>query len=585
MHSNSAATLRLYRRALAEARSYWPHLGLILLLGLLWTPIALLVPLPVKIVVDSVLGSAPLPAWLADLLPAAWLAGSASLLHVALGLAALVALLTVAHQMAEWLLREYTAERMVLDFRSKIFLRTLQASLLQHDAKGAHDRLYRISLDAPALQWTALYGIIPVITAMVTLVSTLYVTSLLSLSLALLALATSVPLIALIHFNQVRMRDKWHSVKELESAAQSVVQEALGALRVVTAFGQERHEQGRFVERSCRGLRAKLRVIRLESLFGTLLGLSTGFGTIAVLYLGVREVQAQALSVGELLLITGYIGQLYAPLQQIGTHITAQQRAIVSAERAFELLDEPPGVEDRPDGRPLARASGALRFDDVSFTLPNGRTVFSGLDVEVPAGACVGIVGPTGSGKSTLANLLIRMFDPTSGRIQLDGIDLREYRLTELRRQFAVVSQEPVLFSTTIAENIAYADPDAAMEQIIAAARLAHAHEFIEALPQGYQTKVGERGAGLSGGERQRLSLARAFLKDAPLLILDEPTSSIDLQTERNIVASIEQLMQGRTTFMIAHRLSTLRNADLILRVEQGGVTPELPQNEVLQAS
>ncbi|MFA5529571.1 MAG: ABC transporter ATP-binding protein [Thiohalomonadaceae bacterium] len=564
----------IYLRALREVRAFWPHLGLVLLLGLAWTPLALLTPLPVKLIVDNVLGDQPLPAYIAWAVPGG--AGGEPALALAIVLSLGIALLGIVHTAADWLLREYVAERMVVDFRGKLFLHSLHASLLSHFQRGAHEPAYRINLDAPALQWTALYGIIPVIVALTSLGSMLYVTSLLAPRLAMVALATSVPVILLIHFNQKRMRSKWHGVREKESEAQSVVQEALGALRVVTVFGQEQREQQRYLGAARASLRARLRVVQLEGALSMGLGLATALGTTAILYLGVRDVQAGIIATGDLLLIMGYIGQLYGPLQTIGNHITGQQRAIASAERAFGMLDEKPMVEERPDARALDHARGEIVFDDVTFSYPNtDRPTLQQVNVRLHAGAKVGVVGRSGAGKSTLINLLVRMFDPQQGRILLDGHDIRELKLADLRRQFSMVSQEVVLFSTSVAENIAYAKPGASRAEIMEAARRADAHEFISRLPQGYDTPVGDRGMLLSGGERQRLSLARAFLKDAPILLLDEPTSALDNQTEAAITDCLERLVEGRTVLIIAHHQTVLREVDYLFRVDGGRVLEE----------
>jgi ATP-binding cassette subfamily B protein len=273
-----------------------------------------------------------------------------------------------------------------------------------------------------------------------------------------------------------------------------------------------------------------------------------------------------------------YLGKLYEPVKTLGKQLATKLRALASAERVFALLDETPDVPERPDARPLQRAAGAVVFQDVSFGYREGPAVLHHVTFDAPAGARVGIAGRTGAGKSTLMNLLTRFYDPHAGRVLLDGVDLRDYRLADLRNQFAIVLQEPVLFSASIAENIGYGRAGAAQEEIVAAAKAADAHDFIEALPKGYQTQVGERGMCLSGGERQRISLARAFLKDAPILILDEPTSSVDFKTEAAIVAAMERLMSGRTTFLIAHRPAMLERCDLLLRVEHGRLSEGLPQ-------
>jgi ATP-binding cassette, subfamily B, bacterial len=580
------STARIYLRAMREARRYWPYLGLVLSLGLAGIPLALLAPLPVKIIVDSVLAGHPLPVALGSLLPAAWQTTAEGALAIAIGMSVVVAILAAGHSAIDWLVREYVAERMVLDFRGKLFRHSLSTSALHHGNEGAHEPAYRINLDAPALQWTALYGIIPVIVSLAALAGTLSVTWLLAPKLALTALATSVPLILLIHLNQHRMRGRWHGVREQESAAQSVVQEALGALRVVTVFGQEQREVERFQREAQKGLLRRLRVVRLEGAFTLLLGLATALGTTAILYLGVREVQAGLLTAGGLLLILGYVAQLYAPLQAIGTHITGQQRAIASAERAFALLDGRKQLAQRPDAIRLERARGEIRFERVRFAYPGaGAPVLEDVSLDIAAGARVGIVGRSGAGKSTLINLIIRLFDPSAGRVLLDGVDLRDLELASLRAQFSVVSQEVALFSTTAAENIAYARPDASRAEIVEAARLGGAHDFISRLPNGYETRIGANGMTLSGGERQRLALSRAFLKDAPILVLDEPTSALDADSERDIRHSLDRLMAGRTVFVIAHQSGVLEDVDFLLRVGGGRVIPEVRAEPLLKAS
>jgi ATP-binding cassette subfamily B protein len=380
------------------------------------------------------------------------------------------------------------------------------------------------------------------------------------------------------------MRSGSHSVKQIESSGLSVIQEVLTSLRVVKAFGQEEREQERMVLSSLEGMRARIRLLLTGSGFSLLIGLVTALGTAGVLYLGVRHVQTGALTLGNLLLMMGYIAQLYSPLRTISNKGTSLQSYFASAERAFSLLDQAPDVADRPHARRLTRASGAVAFHRVSFAYGADPPVLRDVSFEVGPGTRVGIAGATGAGKTTLISLLTRFYDPTAGAVLLDGTDLRDYRLADLRNQFAIVLQDTVLFSTSIAENIAYARPDADLREVVEAAKAADAHDFIIQLPEGYETRVGERGMRLSGGERQRIALARAFLRDAALLILDEPTSSVDVKTEAAILEAMERLMRGRTTFMVAHRLSTLKDCDVILRIENGHLveTPAPDQESVL---
>jgi ATP-binding cassette subfamily B protein len=299
-------------------------------------------------------------------------------------------------------------------------------------------------------------------------------------------------------------------------------------------------------------------------------------GSATVLYVGVRHVEARIITLGSLLLVMGYLTQLYQPLRTVSRKVATLQLRLASAERAFSLLDETPEVVEKRNATPLARASGHVSFRGVTFAYERNRPILRDVSFDVPPATRVGIAGATGAGKTTLLNLLLRFYDPLSGQIFLDGVELRDYRLEDLRRQFAIVLQEPVLFSTTIDENISYGRPSATQDQVAAAAEAANVHAFIAGLPDGYDTVVGERGMSVSGGERQRISIARAFLKDAPILLLDEPTSSVDAETEAGILEAMERLMQGRTVFMIAHRTSTLQNCDVRLELREGrlvGVT------------
>jgi ATP-binding cassette subfamily B protein len=287
---------------------------------------------------------------------------------------------------------------------------------------------------------------------------------------------------------------------------------------------------------------------------------------------GAWQLASSALTLGQLAAVAVLMVQFYSPLQQLVGTIAGLQSALASAERVLTLLDRAPEVVERPDARRLPRAAGAIAFRNLAFEYEPEQAVLRDITFQVEPGMCIGIAGPTGAGKTTLMSLLTRLYDPGSGAILLDGIDLRDIKIKDLRKQFAVVLQEPVLFKKSIAENINYAQPGATMEQTIEVAKLANAHEFIMATADGYDTVVGERGMRMSGGERQRISLARAFLKDAPILILDEPTSSVDMRTEAQIMEASKRLMKGRTTFIIAHRPSTLEICDKVLVIDQGRI-------------
>jgi ATP-binding cassette subfamily B protein len=561
---------QLYRRILRWARPFAPHIVGLLLLNLLATPFALLTPVPLKIVVDSVLGDVPLPGWLAPIAPDAP-PGSRSLLVFAVLLLIAVTVLNRARGVVAQTFEQYTGEKLVQQFRAALFRRLQRLSFAVHDERGVADAVYRIQYDAQSIQAIVVYRLIAFVAALFMVAWMLYVIVLLDWQLGLVALSVAPILFFLARLYKKRLRRQWYVVKEHESAALSIVQEVMGAIRVVKAFGQEDREHDRFVSRSTEGLRARLRVTMTSGLVWLLITLVTACGTAAVLYLGASKIMSGALTLGNLLIMLGYLAQLYEPLKTIATEGMRLQSSMAGAERAFAVLDQMPDVPEAADPLPLERARGRVELRDVAFAYaPEGGPLLEAISFVVEPGMRVGIAGPTGSGKTTLVSLLPRFYDPTRGRVLLDDVDVRLYRLEDLRRQFAIVLQDTVLFSSTIAENIAYAKPGATHEEIVAAAQAARAHEFIADMPQGYDTRVGERGMRLSGGERQRISIARAFLKDAPILILDEPTSAIDPRTEEEILDAMERLMRSRTTFIISHRPAGLERCDVRLDLEGG---------------
>jgi ATP-binding cassette subfamily B protein len=570
MAAGGHSDLALLKRVFAQARPYWRRIALIYMLGLVSTALALLLPIPLKIAVDCGIGSEPMPAAFRVLLPEALMSSGAAVLAFAAGLLVLIGLLTQVEALANSVLSAATGEKLVLAFRAQLFGHVQRLSLAYHDSQGITHSTYRIQYDAPCIQWICVEVLAPLMTAACTLAAMIYVTARVDWQLAAVALTVAPVLFVLSRRYSRRLRSEWHDVKRMENLSFSVVEEVLGALRLVKACGQEDREQERFVRRAGDGFLARIRAVFVEGRFGFLVGLITAIGSAAVLYIGLEHVREGTLMLGDALLVMGYLAQIYAPLQTVSKGATSLQASLASAERAFALLDEEPDVAERPHANSLSHARGGIEFRQVCFAYGEDRPVLTDVSFKVEPGTRVGIAGTTGAGKSTLVGLLTRFYDVTDGQILLDGIDLRDYRLPDLRNQFALVLQEPVLFSTSIAENIAYACPDAAEAEVIAAARAANAHDFISRLPDGYQTQVGERGMQLSGGERQRIALARAFLKDAPILILDEPTSSVDTKTEAAIMEAIQRVMRGRTTFIIAHRLNTLEDCQVRLHIEQG---------------
>ena len=561
----------VYRRVLTEARPYWPHLILALLIGLLSIPTALLLPLPLKIELDSVLGSHPLPAFLSYVVPPA-VQHSIYLPLIPALLFVIFALANQAQTFAAGLLYTSITEKLILHVRAKFLLHVQQLSLSYHDVKGSSDSIYRLQYDINIVVYYLVGNVVPLVTAAFTVVGMCYVTARINVQLMFIAIAISPALLLASYYFQSRVHEPWRESKRLENSAIGVVHETLGALRVVKAFGRERGEQERFIKRSGKGIAARMWVSLAVNIYHAVVAVVIALGTAAALYVGARQVQAGLMTVGGFVMVMAYLAQLYAPLQTITQKIADLQTGFVSAERVFSVLDEPPEVIEKPHAKVLQRAQGSVIFDQVSFGYDSHRSVLKNVSFQIEPGTSVGIVGQTGTGKTTLVSLLVRFYDPQEGRIFLDGVDIRDYKVADLRDQFGFVLQESVLFSATIAENIAYGRPGAAETEIVEAAKAANADAFILKLRDGYKTIVGERGSTLSGGERQRIALARAFLKNAPIIILDEPTSSVDVDTEAAILEATQRLIRGRTALIIAHRSSTLTNCDLIMKVDDGQV-------------
>jgi ATP-binding cassette subfamily B protein/subfamily B ATP-binding cassette protein MsbA len=570
------STFAILRKVLGRLRPYRAPFLLAVLQVVAIGLLELAKPWPLKIVVDHVLGGAPL-GW-------PGLAGleAEGLLVVACALLVVV----YASLGALGVTSNYTTigvgQRMVDDFRSELYAHLQRLSMAFHSRRAVGDLLYRLTADTLAIQTLTMNGFFPILTSVVLLVGMVVVMLRLDWLLTLVALAVVPALFGAIAGLSRRIADLATDARAKESALWAMAQRTMSGIRVIQAFTTEEREHRRFVATSRESLAATLRLYTFQTVYGAFVNVLIAVGTAAVLWIGARHALAGRLTVGELLVFVSYLASLYAPVNGLTQTWGLIQGARAGAERVFELLETAPDLRDGP--RPLSRADvrGAVAFEGVHFAYEAGRPVLQGIDVTVRAGELVAIVGPTGAGKTTLVSLVPRFYDPSAGRVRLDGVDVREFRLQALRRQVGMVLQPPLVFPTTIRENVAYGRPDAPPAAVNEAIRLAQLEEFVERLPAGLDTVVGEGGATLSAGEQLRITIARAILRDAPILILDEPTAALDATTEALVMRGLERLTEGRTTFVIAHRLSTVRRADVILVLDQGRIVEHGPFAELV---
>ncbi len=559
------------RRVFQFFRPDSARLGLVGALMLLNIAAGLLKPWPLAVIVDSVLGSNPLPSWMQSSFGEL---DRESLLFVLAGGVLLLHLSQSALSSAQ----NFFAIRIGLSglrrVRIEVFTCLQRLSLRFHQGSRSGDLLHRAAWDTYSFQTLFQQGWITSATATLSLVSMSVWMWLLHPTLTLAALATLPALLLVMKRFGARMTQRGTEAQQADSQVTSFVQQSIAALPLIQSYTREPIEEHAFTARTSDAMEKRLSQHGWELLYWLAISTVFALGTAAIVWLGSRQVLAGKLSVGELLIFLAYLAQLYDPLNQL-SHVGATiASARVGTRRVFEILDTPEEVKDAPNARAISSAR-ELEFENVSFAYQPGQPILRDLSFRLAPGQSAALIGPSGAGKTTLMNLIPRFFDPVNGAVKLDGADLRELRLKGLRSHIAVVLQEPILLPGSIAENIAYGKPDASRAEIEAAARAANADGFIAKQPEGYETQVGDGGTRLSVGERQRLNLARAFLKDAPILLLDEPTSALDADSEALVVASLYRLMQGRTTLMIAHRLSTIGRVDKVLVLQEGRLVEE----------
>ncbi|MGN6608333.1 MAG: ABC transporter ATP-binding protein [Jatrophihabitans sp.] len=569
-------------RALPYLRPYKQQAGGAVAITALLAALSFATPWPLALVIDTVLGSHPAPWWVPGFVGD----GKITLIVTAVVASVGVTLLSGAFSVVNEYLMTSIHLKVILDLRARMFQHVLRLSPSFHDENKSGVILYKVNNQSGAIG-QILTGLPEFGQSILTVLGMAFIAWTIDPVLALVALGVVPIIVYSTRYYADRIDPDLQKVRELEGQSLSIVHEVLAMYRVIVSFGRERHEYDRFRRQGNQAVDARVRVTVHQTVFSLIVNLITACGTAAVLGVGAYRVLHHDLTLGQLTVVLAYVAAVYQPLEQLTNSLTYYQMWWTEFDHALTLLDTPIDVQEKPTATTIGRARGELTFDHVSFDYATREGVIRDVSFTVPAGSSVALVGPTGAGKTTLTSLLPRLYDPSSGRVLLDGIPVDDLALESLRDQFSIVLQEPVLFSGTIADNIRYGWLYAQQADIERAAKAANAHDFIMKLPKGYDTLLGERGVKISGGERQRISIARAFLRDAPILILDEPTSSIDSRTEEVILDALDRLMEGRTTIMVAHRLSTIRHADQILvlnhgRLEQAGGHDDLVERDGL---
>jgi len=568
----------MIRAVRSYLRPYLPAFVFALAQVVLVSALELLKPWPLKVIIDHVLTGTPLPWKFAQTLSSQNL-----LLLACLGLVVIYLLLAGLR-----ILNDYSTigigQNMVNDLRRDLYSQIQRLSLSFHHRRQVGDLLYRLTSDTYAIQTITMNGIFPVLCSLALFAGMLLVMIRMDPLLTVLSLTVCPILAVLVALSPLRgwLIESAARMHQQKSSVYSLVQWAIPAIRVIQAFTKEEEEHRRFMAQSQKSLRADLHFYLLQNFYSGTVSVVIAIGTAVVIWVGASHVLAGTLSIGGLIVFTAYLASLYGAIDSISQAYGSIQGAKVSLQRVFEILEEESDLKEGSRVFPASGAKGEVAWSGVSFQYAPGEPILRNVDLHVRPGQKVAIVGRTGAGKSTLLSLLPRFYDPRSGQVTIDGIDIREFQIKSLRRQIAMVLQPPLVFPLTIRENLTYGRPEATEEEIVNAARLARIHDSIVSFPKGYDTVVGEQGATLSEGEKQRLTIARAILFNAPILILDEPTSSVDAETEALIMEGLQELTAGRTTFIIAHRLSTVRQANLIVVVRGGKIVEQGTFDELM---
>ena len=543
----------------------------------------LLDPWPLKIVLDNVLRSRPVHGWLNRLILSTVGNDSFAILKFAVLAVLLIAVVDALCSYAEKYLTTSVGQWVMHDLRRTLYSHIQRLSLAYHDQKQTGDLISRVTSDIDAVQSFIASGLLGVVVDCLTLLGMVAVMFYINWRFTLIALSVAPVLFAIVYSYTRRIKKAAREVRKKEGEMASIVQEVLSSIHVVRAFGREDYEQRRLEERSLEGVEIALHARSLKARLSPLVQVVVAIGTCLVLWFGAKMVLERTLSVGSLIIFIFYLEKMYKPMQDLSKMTDTFSKAAAGYERIREVLDTDSQIKDLKGARRAPRFKGAIEFEHVSFAYQPGIPVLKDVSLAIKPGQVAALVGPTGAGKSTIISLIPRFYEPDAGIVKIDNVDVRRFRQKSLRSQISFVLQDTVLFHAPIWQNIAYGKPEASRRELLRAAELANAHEFIEKLPEGYNTMVGERGVTLSGGQRQRIAIARAIIRDTPILIMDEPSSGLDAESEKMVFEALDRLMEGRTSIVIAHRLSTIRKADIIFVVDDGTIVERGNHEELIK--
>jgi ATP-binding cassette subfamily B protein len=576
-HSGKLSITRL-------VRPHWKALTFALLAVLGETLTDVLEPWPIKIVVDNLLQSKRLPGWLGGMVSGLFGENKFAILNFAVAGVAAIAVVGAVSSYVEKYLTTSISQWVTHDLRRTLYNHIQRLSLAEHDEARTGDLITRVTSDIEAIQDFITSALLGLPVNALTLVGMIGVMLYINWRFTLIALSIAPVLLLAVYYLTRRIKKASRAVREKQSELVSVVEEVLTSVRVVQAFAREDYEQRRFESQSRENVEMALQARSIKAKLSPVVEVIVAAGTCLVLGYGARLVLAGRLSAGVLIVFLLYLGKMYKPMRELSKMTDTISKAVVGYERIQEVLEIESRVRDLPRARRAPRFKGKIEFDHVNFSYGDETPVLKDISFQIVPGQVAAIVGPSGTGKTTIISLIPRFYDPRSGQVKIDGTDIRRYTLKSVREQISFVLQETLLFRAPVWENIAYGKPDAPRKQIIRAAELANAHEFIEKMPEGYDTMIGERGVTLSGGQRQRIAIARAIIRNTPILILDEPTSGLDAASEQAVIEALDRLMEGKTSVVVAHHLGTVRHADIIFVVKDSELVERGTHEELLAA-